>query len=414
MKRSGFVVGGVSAAVVLAAVIALLNPFGASAVTPSADLTVAATKKPKVVGYYTNWATYRGAVGQVKQLHTSGAAAKLTHIVYAFGSVENGRCGLSDEYADHQKRFTAAQSVSGRADQASQKVAGNFNQLRQLKKKHPKLKVLWSFGGGSGSAGFTQAALDPTAFARSCRALVEDRRWADVFDGIDIDWEYPNACNVTCDASGYNAYPVLLKAVRRAFGTDLVTSAITGDGQPGGTLSKANYALGAKYLNWIMPMTYDYHGTWEPEGPTAPHSPLGDYPSATVGGYDSKTVIANLRAQGVPSRKLLLGVPFYGRGWTGVTQKKPGGAATGPAKGTFEAGIESYNVLAKTCPPTGVVGGTAYAKCGRNWWSYDTPKTIAGKMKYAKNQKLGGAFYWDFSGDTAKASLTKAIAKGLK
>ncbi len=122
MKRSGFVVGGVSAAVVLAAVIALLNPFGASAVTPSADLTVAATKKPKVVGYYTNWATYRGAVGQVKQLHTSGAAAKLTHIVYAFGSVENGRCGLSDEYADHQKRFTAAQSVSGRADQPRRRL----------------------------------------------------------------------------------------------------------------------------------------------------------------------------------------------------------------------------------------------------------------------------------------------------
>ncbi|GAB3283432.1 glycoside hydrolase family 18 protein [Kineosporia babensis] len=393
--------------------IVLLNPFGAGAANPEPDLTVAAAKKAKVVGYYTNWATYRGATGQVKRLHTSGAAGKLTHVLYAFGSVEGGRCGIGDAYADYQKKIPAAQSVNGRADLASQKVAGNFNQLRQLKQKHPRLKVIWSFGGGTGSAGFTQAALDPAGFARSCRALVEDKRWADVFDGIDIDWEYPNTCGVNCDASGYNAYPVLLRAVRKEFGKDLVTSAITGNGRAGGTLFKANYAEGAKYLDWLMPMTYDYHGSWERKGPTAPHSPLGDYASAKPKGYDSKTVIAALRQQGVPSKKLLLGVPFYGRGWTGVKQKAPGGAATGPAKGSSGTGIESYRVLARTCPPSGTVGGSAYAKCGKNWWSYDTPKTIAGKMKYAKKQKLGGAFYWEFSGDTAKASLTKAIAKGL-
>jgi chitinase len=413
MRRSWLVLGGVAA---LAVTLAVVRPFDASAanlgVAP-ADLAVAASAKTKVVGYYTNWATYRGPPGQVKQLQTSGAAARLTHIVYAFGTVKNGRCGVSDAYADYQKRFSAQQSVSGRADPAGSAVAGNFNQLRQLKKKHPGLRVLWSFGGGgSASAGFPKAALDPAAFARSCRTLVEDRRWADVFDGIDIDWEYP--CRSTCDARGYNAYPRLLQAVRQAFGKDLVTSAITGDGRARGMLSRANYALGAKYLNWLMPMSYDYHGTWEPKGPTAPHSPLGNYPSATVHGYDTKTVITTLKSQGVPSKKLLLGVPFYGRGWTGVTQTRPGGTATGPAKGTRQTGLESYKVLAKTCPPTGTVGGAAYAKCGRNWWSYDTPKTIAGKMKYAKGQKLGGAFAWDFSGDTATAELTKAMAKGLK
>ncbi len=407
MRRIWLVVGGAVLAV------AVLRPFVASAENPQTDLTVTASAKTEVVGYYTNWATYRGAPGQVKQLQTSGAAAELTHLVYAFGTVKNGRCGVSDAYADYQKRFTAGQSVSGKADTSAQKVAGNFNQLRQLKKKHPRLRVLWSFGGGAGSAGFTKAAANPRAFAAGCRALVEDKRWADVFDGIDIDWEYPNACSSTCDASGYNAYPSLLRAVRQAFGKDLVTSAITGDGRAGGMLAKANYALGAKYLNWLMPMSYDYHGTWEPKGPTAPHSPLGSYPTATVRGYDSKSVIAALRSQGVPSKKLLLGVPFYGRGWTGVTQTRPGGSATGPAKGTRQAGIESYRVLATKCPPSGTVGGTAYARCGTNWWSYDTPKTVAGKMKYAKSQKLGGAFFWDFSGDTAKAALTKAIAKGL-
>ncbi|WP_239317692.1 glycosyl hydrolase family 18 protein, partial [Planobispora longispora] len=66
------------------------------------------------------------------------------------------------------------------------------------------------------------------------------------------------------------------------------------------------------------------------------------------------------------------------------------------------------------CPATGTVGGTAYAFCNGQWWSYDTPATIAGKMTYAKNQGLGGAFFWETSGDTANGELITAMANGLK
>jgi chitinase len=93
----------------------------------------------------------------------------------------------------------------------------------------------------------------------------------------------------------------------------------------------------------------------------------------------------------------MLGIGFYGRGWTGVTQGAPGGSATGPAPGTYEQGIEDYHVLKTSCPPTGTVGGTSYSFCGGNWWSYDAPGTIAGKMSYAKAQGLDGAVVrsWD-------------------
>ena len=128
--------------------------------------------------------------------HTSGSAAKLTHILYAFGNTTGGQCAIGDTYADYDKAYTAADSVDGVADTWDQPLRGSFNQLRKLKKMYPNLKVIWSFGGWTWSGGFTQAAQNPAAFADSCYNLVEDPRWADVFDGIDIDWEYPNACGL--------------------------------------------------------------------------------------------------------------------------------------------------------------------------------------------------------------------------
>ncbi len=92
-----------------------------------------------------------------------------------------------------------------------------------------------------------------------------------------------------------------------------------------------------------------------------------------------------------------------------MTQAAPGGTATGPAAGTYEQGIEDYKVLKTKCPATGKVGGTAYAKCGNNWWSYDTPATIASKMTYKNQQGLAGTFFWELSGDTANGELIKAI-----
>jgi chitinase len=161
-------------------------------------------------------------------------------------------------------------------------------------------------------------------------------------------------------------------------------------------------------------MTYDYFGAWAAQGPTAPHSPLTSYSGIPTAGFNSDAAIQKLKGKGVPAGKLLLGIGFYGRGWTGVTQSAPGGTATGPAAGTYEQGIEDYKVLKTSCPATGTIAGTAYAHCGSNWWSYDTPSTIAGKMTWAKNQGLGGAFFWEFSGDTAGGELVSAINSGLQ
>ncbi|MFF3914597.1 glycosyl hydrolase family 18 protein [Streptomyces sp. NPDC001852] len=365
------------------------------------------------LGYFTEWGIY-GRNYNVKNLVTSGSAAKITHINYAFGNVTNGQCAIGDAYADYQKTFTADQSVSGAADTWDQPLAGNFNQLRELKAKYPNLKVLWSFGGWTWSGGFAQAAANPAAFAQSCYNLVEDPRWADVFDGIDIDWEYPNACGLSCDTSGAAAFKNVLAALRAKFGSSkLVTAAVTADGSSGGKIEAADYAGAASYVDWYNVMSYDFFGAWDAQGPTAPHSPLTSYNGIPKAGFDTADAIAKYKSVGVPASKLLIGIGLYGRGWTGVTQDAPGGTATGPAAGTYEQGIEDYKVLKTSCPVTGTVAGTAYAHCGSNWWSYDTPSTIAGKMSWAKSQGLGGAFFWEFSGDTSDGELVNAISSNL-
>ncbi|MER5419414.1 glycosyl hydrolase family 18 protein [Streptosporangium roseum] len=368
----------------------------------------------KLLGYFTQWGIYQRAY-HVKNIVTSGSAAKLTHINYAFGNVQNGQCTLGDTYADYDRFYQAGESVDGVADTWDNgALRGNFNQLRKLKKQFPNIKVLFSFGGWTWSGGFGQAAANPAAFAESCYRLVEDPRWADVFDGIDIDWEYPNACGLTCDTSGFSSFKNLMSALRSRFGSSyLVTAAITADATSGGKIDAADYGGAAQYLDWYNVMTYDFFGAWAAQGPTAPHSPLNTYSGIPITGFDSDSAIQKLKSKGVPASKLLLGIGFYGRGWTGVTQATPGGTATGAAPGTYEAGNEDYKVLKTRCPATGTVAGTAYAHCGNQWWSYDTPATIGGKMSYSKNQGLGGAFFWELTGDTSNGELISAMKSGL-
>ncbi len=411
-----YTVAGLSANTAYTFSVAARNEYGTSARSAGLGVTTDASTGGGgsiVLGYFAQWGVY-GRNYHVKNIATSGSASKLTHINYAFGNVTNGQCVLGDTYADYDRAYTAAESVDGVADTwDTGALRGNFNQLRKLKKLYPHIKVLFSFGGWTWSGGFGQAAANPAAFAESCYNLIEDPRWADVFDGIDIDWEYPNACGLSCDTSGTEAYVRLMSALRTRFGSSyLITAAV-----PAGAanINAANYAGAAQYVNWYNVMSYDFFGAWNAQGPTAPHSALYAWTGMpTANGQDkfyTDAAIQLFKSKGVPASKLLLGIGFYGRGWTGVPNTNGGlnQSATGAAPGTYEAGIEDYKVLVTRCPATGTVAGTAMAYCNGQWWSYDTPSTIAGKMSYKRSQGLGGAFFWELSGDTSNGELITAI-----
>jgi chitinase len=364
---------------------------------------------PKILGYFVQWGVYARNY-HVKNIQTSGSASKLTHINYAFGNVVNGQCVLGDTYADFDRFYDAATSVDGVADTwDTGALRGNFGQLRRLKRLNPNLRVLFSFGGWTWSGGFGQAAQNPTAFANSCFNLVEDPRWADVFDGIDIDWEYPNSCGLSCDSSGPDGFVRVMQALRQRFGSSyLVTAAV-----PAGFshINAANYGGAAQYVDWYNVMTYDFFGAWAASGPTAPHSPLTSYAGIPQANFYSDYAIQLYKSKGVPASKLLLGIGFYGRGWSGVGSGSGGlgQSASGPAPGTYEQGNEDYKVLVTRCPATGTVAGTSMALCGNQWWSYDTPASIATKMTYKRQQGLGGTFFWELSGDTSGGALITAL-----
>ena len=132
-------------------------------------------------------------------------------------------------------------------------------------------------------------------------------------------------------------------------------------------------------------MTYDYFGAFAAQGPTAPHSPLTSYAGIPQPGFYTDAAIQKLKSKGIPASKLLLGIGFYGRGWTGVTQAAPGRHGHRRRRRARTRRASRTTRCSRTrCPATGTVAGTAYAKCGSNWWSYDTPATIGGKMTYAK------------------------------
>src|SRR3989440_517204 len=284
MRHWGRLAAGVTA-LLLAGGIAV-GATAASAGTSASAAAAAPGAGGKVIGYYTEWGVYARNY-HVKNVQTSGSASKLTHINYAFGNVTEGKCALGDTYADYDKFYDAASSVDGKSDTwDAGALRGNFNQLRKLKKMHPGLKVIFSFGGWTWSGGFGTAAANAKSFADSCYKLVKDPRWADVFDGIDIDWEYPNACGLSCDTSGAAAYKNLMQALRAKFGSgNLVTGAVTADGSSGGKIEAADYAGAAQYVDWYNVMSYDFFGAWDAQGPTAPHSPLTSYSGIPRAGF---------------------------------------------------------------------------------------------------------------------------------
>jgi chitinase len=387
--------------------------------------TALADDGSKVVGgYFEEWSIYF-ANFNIANLQNNGVADRLTHLFYAFGGVNNAGCYIADSWADYQSHLP---SITGPYPGP---LYGNFAALQQLKQLHPNLKVLISLAGAPGFSAAAATDSGRQAFVASCIDLFMNGNVAPgisaagVFDGIDIDWEFPAASDTANVTLLMREFRKQLNALGRTNDHHYLLTMFGPAGQQ--NFSNIELAKVARTLDFYNVQGYDFHGTWET---TTNHaSPLYDSPQDPVASENFNidyTINAYLQA-GVPARKLVMGIPLYGRGWTGVPnihhglyQTSTGPAPFAPADFLQTPGVETYLTLS-TATSAGYqryldlrrIAVWLYNSSTQTFWTYDDPLTVRLKTIYINRGGLGGAFVWAVKDDDANATLIKTMADGL-
>jgi GH18 family chitinase len=379
---------------------------------------------PVVVGYYLG----SSSVGfPLSNLTANGSAAHLTHLNYAFADIQ----AVKNPSPNAKNVYSCA--LHDPADETG--PSGTLQKLKQLKAANPNLKVLISIGGALGSSEFPNASSEQyvDAFAQSCVNLFIGGQFATstpttpgLFDGIDIDWEFPTK---TTTGQPNIQYTRLLEAFQDQLSLVvaqqhlnkhfLLTSAISPNNGPDGQqqyidLSNTSANGATQRVDFFNVMTYDYAGSWN----TAPTStaPLNSI----------ETNIADLMSQGVPASKLVLGVPFYGVDYSG--QNKFSGDSGGTPLSTLLSQAYAVPVLTASASTqdtnyadimSQTSGATVqYDGSGSAWafdpatdllWVYDDANTLQAKGVWANSQHLLGMMTWDITKDSQSGTLLCAL-----
>lgn len=378
---------------------------------------------PQVIGYFTEGGAKSGGY-TVKNVVTSGAANLLTELDYAFGRVADNHCLIADPEAALNHAYSASESVNGTADpEGPNQLRGTFHQLRELRRLYPKLKVVISFGGWGQSAGFSSAAQpDHLAdFVRSCVDTFIKGHFAPgidaagIFDGIDIDWEYPVEGGVTPglpeDAKNFTAMAAEFRRQLDAVHPGLLLTAAL----PAEAELYKNFELKqiSQYFDDLSIMAYDEH--WSTESLTNLHSALFHDPAdpsrPPLDKHYGDYAVQGFLAAGVPRDKIVFGVPFYGKGWSGVKDINHGlyQPASGPADAVGYQRLKAMKGADRYYYPK-------FATCTEwyqgTFWSYDCPAAMQVKMNYIRQLRLGGVMFWELSHDTTDSELLKILGDG--
>jgi chitinase len=318
-------------------------------------------------------------------------AAKLTRINYAFANIQDGRI-----------------VIGAPVDEA------NFAMLAGLKQQNASLQILVSVGGWLWSGDFSDMVLTKTSrehFIDSVAEFIERYK----LDGLDIDWEYPGligAGNRFRPEDSRN-YTLLMKELRarfnrmqRTLGRPLLLSVAAGASSE--FIAHTEMGHVARYLDTVNLMAYDYY---EPgsEKISGNHAPLYTDP-ADPKRISADRSVAEFEQAGVPARKIVLGVPFYGHVWGNV----------GPMNhGLFQPGAPVPNAFANYGNIVGSMIGHGYARYWdaaasvpylyseekKQFVSYEDPESLALKCAYVRRKGLAGVMFWEYMGDPTGALL---------
>ena len=319
----------------------------------SGEEVVAASRDSKVVvAYVTSWS------------EVMPDPQYMTHINYAFGHVNESFNGVK---IDNEERL---------------------RQIVDLRKQKPELKVLLSIGGW-GSGRFSEMAANDEyrrAFAADCDRVVKEF----ALDGIDIDWEYPTSsmANISSSPDDTENFTLLMQDIRAAIGNEKELTLAT--------------VASARYIDFkaILP-SVDFVNIMAYDRASAPKHHSALYPSGHSGDITSDgAVTAHLKA-GVPPSKLVMGMPFYGRGGDGY----PSFQDYNKVGNTDTQYTEKWDEVAQV-PYLADKNDTLV-------FGFENPRSLAIKCQYILDKDLLGGMYWDYSGDNEQGDLRRTVAENL-
>ncbi|KGE16537.1 glycosyl hydrolase family 18 protein [Paenibacillus wynnii] len=444
--RRNFAVG-----IVVALVLTLFSSLGTNVKSAHAATDY------KLVGYYASWAAY-GRAFNVADIDPT----KMNVINYAFAdicwngihgnsdptgpnpvtwscqneqgqtiNVPNGTIVLGDPWIDAQKSFGD--------DKWDDPIKGNLKQLWKLKEKNPKLKTVISVGGWTWSNRFSDVAATAATrevFANSAVDFIRKYQ----MDGVDLDWEYPVSGGLAGNSyrpEDKGNYVLLLQKIREKLNaagtTDGKTYLLTiASGAGPAYIQNNNLAGISSVVDWINIMTYDFNGSWNTT--TGHNAPLY-YDPATAGtgltepaNYNIDKAVTSYLQNGVPASKLVLGMPFYGRGWGGAPSSGNGQYQVSSglsSTGTWEKGSYDFNDL-----EANYINKNGYTRYWNNvskvpylynpatqtYISYDDTESFGYKTSYVKSKGLAGVMFWETSGDrnrTLQNKLSSDLGGGV-
>lgn len=316
------------------------------------ELRMASSDAKVIVAYVTSWSS------------VMPDPQYMTHINYAFGHVNESFNGVK---IDNEERL---------------------RQIVDLRKQKPELKVLLSIGGW-GSGRFSEMAANDEyrrAFAADCDRVVKEF----ALDGIDIDWEYPTSsmANISSSPDDTENFTLLMQDIRAAIGNEKELTLAT--------------VASARYIDFkaILP-SVDFVNIMAYDMASAPKHHSALYPSGHSGDITSDgAVTAHLKA-GVPPSKLVMGMPFYGRGGDGY----PSFQDYNKVGNTDTQYTEKWDEVAQV-PYLADKNDTLV-------FGFENPRSLAIKCQYILDKDLLGGMYWDYSGDNEQGDLRRTVAENL-
>ncbi|KAG8739650.1 hypothetical protein FRC10_005352 [Ceratobasidium sp. 414] len=331
----------------------------------------------KLVGYFSNWAQYRGLDPSTPACHNDSSFLPeninpylYTHVNYAFVFMAENFTVIAHEYDD--------EDLSLRMNRWIKKYTGGIDYtpfFSRMASTAANRKV------------FIDSAI---AWARKLE-----------FDGIDIDWEFvgnPQRGGSSADKANFNSLVQELRAAAHAeAGSSGKKELILTMAAPAGpdNVAAIDPATIAKSIDWFNLMTYDFYGNWDTV--VENQAPINDQ---RLPNWSFSATIDIYLGLGVPSNQLIAGLPLYGRVWTltDLTQTTPGSPG-GPGiagRCTAQKGYLSYGEIQEIAASQG--------NRGINFVPGD-----GSKMDIISKKNLGGAMLWAIDQDTKDFNLTKTL-----